>query len=60
MAKKVKILNKYSDFTNVFLKKKAMMILEQTKLNEYKIKLEKGKQPPYKSINSLSLLKLED
>lgn len=42
LAKKVKILAKYSDFSNVFLEKKALMLLEITKLNQYAIELQKG------------------
>ena len=36
-----------------------MKLLENTKINEYIIKLEKSKQPPFKLIYSLKLIKLE-
>ena len=59
LAKKVRILDKYSDFANVFSKKKALVLLECTKLNEYAINLKNGKQLPYESIYSLGPVKLE-
>ena len=58
-TKKVKILDKYSDFINVFLEKKALVLPEQTKFNQYAIKLEKGKQPLYGLIYSLSPVELK-
>lgn len=59
IAKKVKILNKYSDFANVFLKKKTLELSKQTKLNKHIIELENIKQPPYGLIHSLGLIELE-
>ena len=53
LVKKVTVLTKYSDFANVFLKKSANVLLEQTKVNKPAIKLEKYKQPPYEPIYSL-------
>ena len=50
---------KYSDFSNVFLEKKALVLLEQTDLNEHAIKLERDKQPTYGPIYSLGLVELE-
>ena len=44
IIKKVKILDKYSAFTNVFSEKKALILLERSKLNEHTIDLEDGKQ----------------
>ena len=38
IIKKVKILIKYLDFLNVFLEKKALVLLKLTKLNQYAIK----------------------
>ena len=46
VAKKVKILTKYSDFSDVFLKKKALILSEATKLNQYAIKLQEKWVPP--------------
>lgn len=43
IPKKVKILAKYSDFSNVFSKKKALVLLKLTKLNQYTIKLKSSK-----------------
>ena len=39
IAKKIKIPNKSSDFLDIFSKKKALILLEVTKLNQYAIKL---------------------
>lgn len=43
ITKKVMISDKYSDFINVFSEKKVLVLLEQTKLNKYAIKLNKNK-----------------
>ena len=59
LTEKVKILEEYLDFTNVFSKEKTVVLPERTKLNENAIDLEDGKQPPYGPINSLGLVKLE-
>ena len=40
---KVKIPDKYSDFTNVFLEEKALILLKRTELNEYAIIPDDGK-----------------
>lgn len=40
LVKKVKILFKYSDFSNIFLEKKALVLPELTKLNQHAIKLQ--------------------
>ena len=37
----VKILAKYTDFSNVFLKKKALILLKITNLNQYAISCKK-------------------
>lgn len=39
IAKEVKIPNKYSDFLDIFLEKKALVLLEMTKFNQHVIKL---------------------
>ena len=54
-----KVLNKYSDFANVFSEKKALMLLEQTNLNKYAIELERDKHLPYRPIYSLRPIKLK-
>lgn len=59
LAKKIKILAKYLDFSNVFSEKKVLILLEKTKLNQYAIKMQHGKQPFYKPICNLRLVKLE-
>ena len=59
LTEKVKIPNKYSDFTNVFSEKKALVLPECTDLNEHAIELEDGNQPPYGPIYSLRLVELE-
>ena len=41
------------DFADIFLEKLTNMLPEQIRVNEYAIKLEKGKQPPYRTIYSL-------
>ena len=43
IAKKMKILTKYSDFVDVFSEKKALMLPKQTDLNKHATKLEDGK-----------------
>ena len=53
LAKKVTILAKFSDFTDIFLEKSANILQEQIGVNEHAIKLEEGKQPPYRPIYSL-------
>ena len=56
---KVQIPDEYSDFVDVFSEKKALVLPKCIKLNEYTIDLEKGKQPPYRPIYSLSQVELE-
>ena len=59
LTKKVRILDKYSDFADVFSELKALVLPKRTKLNKYVIDLEDGKQPPYRPIYSLGSVKLE-
>ena len=59
LAEKMRISDKYSDFADVFLKEKALVLPECTELNEDTINLENGKQPLYEPIYSLSLVELE-
>ena len=56
---KVKILDEYLDFTNVFLEEKALILPEYTEFNEHTIDLEDGKQLPYGPIYSLGPVELE-
>ena len=59
LAKKVRIPDEYSDFADVFLEKKTLMLPKCTELNEHAINLKNGKQPHYRPIYSLGLLELE-
>ena len=59
LTKKVKILHKYSDFTDVFSEEKALVLSERTELNEHAIELENSNQPPYGPIYSLRPVELE-
>ena len=59
VAKEVKIPAKYSDFLDVFLKEKALILLKAIKLNHHVIKLQKGQQLLYRPIYSLSPVKLK-
>ena len=59
IAKKVKIPAKYSDFSDVFLEKKALVLPKITNLNQHAIELQEGQQPPYRPIYSLGQVELE-
>ena len=59
LNKNLKILDKYSDFVNVFSEEKTMMLPECNKLNKYAIKLEDGKQLPYRLIYNLGPIELK-
>ena len=59
LTKEVKIPGEYSDFTNVFSEEKALVLPEQTELNEHAIHLKDGKQPPCGPIYSLGPVELE-
>ena len=50
---------KYSDFSDVFSAEEALVLPEQTELNEHAIELEEGKQPPYGPIHSLGPVELK-
>lgn len=54
-----KVLSKYLDYADVFLFDLAIELLENTGMNEYIIKLIKGKQPPYRPIYKLKPIELE-
>ena len=47
LAKKVRIPDEYSNFANVFLEKKALVLLKRTELNDHAIDLKNSKQPAY-------------
>lgn len=59
IAKKLKILAEYSDFLDVFLEEKVLVLLERTNLNQYAIELQKRQKSSYEPIYSLSLLELK-
>ena len=59
VAKQVKILTKYSDFADVFSKKKALILPKITKLNQHAIELQKSQQPFYWSIYNLGPVELK-
>ena len=54
-----KVPVKYSDFSDVFSVEEALVLLEQTELNEHVIELKDDKQPPYGLIYSLEPVKLQ-
>ena len=57
--RKVKILDKYLDFVNIFSEKKVLVLPEHTELNKHAINLKKGKQLAYGPIYNLGLIELE-
>ena len=59
IIKKVQILVKYLDFSNIFFKENALILSKATDLNQYIINLQKCQQLSYKFIYSLSLMKLK-
>lgn len=52
-------MDEYLNYSDVFLIQKALVLPEQTKLNEYVIELEEDKQLFYRLIYSLELVKLK-
>ena len=40
----------YSNYNNIFLAENVAKLPKYTKINDYAIKLEKSKQPPFKQI----------
>lgn len=56
---KVKILAKYSDFANVSLQKKTLILPKITNLNQYAIKLQKTQQSLYELIYNLDSIELK-
>ena len=59
VAKEVKIPTKYSDFSDVFLEKKASILPKAIKLNQHAIKLQEGQQLLYGPIYSLDPVELK-
>ena len=59
VSKKIWILTKYLDFSNIFLEKKALILPKATKINQHAIKFPKNQQPPYRSIYSLKPVELK-
>ena len=55
----IKVLAEYSDYKNVFSAENTTELSEHTRMNDYAIKLEKSKQPPFGPIYSLGLVELE-
>ena len=55
----IEVSAEYSDYNNVFSTKNMAKIPENTRINEYAIKLKEGKQPPFKPIYSLGHVELK-
>lgn len=55
----IKILTKYSNFANIFSKKKFLILPKQTNLNKYTFQLKDSKKLSYKLIYSLGFVELE-
>lgn len=58
ITKKVAILEEYSDFINVFLKKLAIKLFNRFNISKHIINPKSSKQLPYEQIYSLKLIKL--
>ena len=54
-----KVLPKYADYADIFLFNLAIELSENTGINKHTIKLEVGKQPPYRPLYSLGPVELE-
>lgn len=59
ITEKIKISTKYSDFLDVFLEKKTLMLLKLIKLNQHAIKLRDNKKLLYRTIYSLRPIKFK-
>lgn len=55
----IAILSKYTNFIDIFFPNLIVELLEHTKINNYAIELIDSKQPSYRTIYSLRLIKLE-
>ena len=59
LAKEISIPSKYANFSDVFLKESAAVLLNSLDINKHAIDLEPGKQPPYRPICTLGLVELK-
>ena len=59
ITEKMNILTNYLYFSDIFLEKKALILLEITDLNQYAIKLQKDSQLSYRLIYSLDPIELK-
>ena len=59
IIKKVIVLAKYLDFTDVFSKESVEVLLKRIEINKHAIELEKIKQPPYRPIYDLGPVELK-
>ena len=59
VTKKVKISTEYSDFLNVFLEEKALILPKVTELNRHAIELQEDQYPAYGPIYSLGPVELK-
>ena len=59
IVEEMKIPTNYLDFSDVFSKKKASILLEITELNQHAIELQKSQQPLYRPIYNLGPVELE-
>ena len=59
LTEEVTMPTEYLDFANVFSENSANVFWKRTGANEYAIKLEKGKQPPYTPIYCLEPFEFE-
>ena len=55
----IEVLIEYSNYSGIFSEKNTAELLENSKINEHAIKLEKSKQLLFRSIYSLEPMKLE-
>ena len=55
----IKILAEYSNYNNIFFVENVTELPKNSKRNKHFIKLKKDKQPLFKSIYNLKLIKLE-
>ena len=59
LGKKVTVLAKYLNFADAFLEESENILLNQTRVNEHIIELEKSKQLPFEPIYSLEPVALK-
>ena len=59
ISKEVKIPTKYSNFSDVFLEKKASILSKAIEFNQHNIKLQESQQLPYGPIYRLGPVELE-